>query len=278
MDKNLLRVDDPTYQTLSDFIHHPFGVPFTDVGEKLNPKYEKFKSMISVVGYSILDESYYIHIKVPSESQPGKFYDVVIQFMPQNRDMIKEHTLDNHVIQFFSNSPSFIYKYAALYKLHGYMIDALQEKLDPQYADRLPELSNAEMKLMYDKSIYFAVKFLFENRLTYLSKSGLRYSKKLSFRDLVDSIVDNETSLKTSAYDVEKKAIEEGRVDRSKIEKEVNKLLGKRPTGNSVHKKKGATRSTLTTPGGTVSNPVRSKITGKSKKGKISSTTSTKKR
>ena len=275
MDQNLLKVDDPVYQTLSDFLVHPFGVAVTDVGEKLNPKYEKFKSLISVVSYSILDESYYIHVKVPSESQPGKTYDVVIQFMPKTETMEKEQNLNSYVIQFFSNSPSFIYKYAALYKLHGYMIDALQEKLDPNYANALPEKANAKMELMYDKSIYFATKYLFENRLTYLSKSSLRYTKKISFRELVDSILDNESSLKTSAYDVEKKAIAEGKVDRSKVEKAVNKLLGnKRPPGININQKKVATKSTLTDS----RSVVKPKKTGTSKKGKISPTISTKRR
>ena len=277
MDKNLLRVDDPVYQTLSDFLVHPFGVPFTDAGEKLNPKYDKFKNLISVKGYSVLDESYYVHVKVPSESQPGKFYDVVIQFMPATNTMEKEHMLDNYVIQFFSNSPSFIYKYAALYKLHGYMIDALQEKLDPEYADRLPENANKEMKLMYDKSIYFATRFLYDNRLTYLSKYALRYTRKLSFRELIDSISDNKSSLQTSAYDVEKKAIEEGRIDRSKVEKEVKRLLGKKPSGNHVVQKKSAVRSTMTNSLGERTNPVKTKITGKSRKGKHKATTSTRK-
>ena len=255
MDQNLLKVDDPVYQTLSDFLVHPFGVAVTDVGEKLNPKYEKFKSLISVVSYSILDESYYI--------------------MPKTETMEKEQNLNSYVIQFFSNSPSFIYKYAALYKLHGYMIDALQEKLDPNYANALPEKANAKMELMYDKSIYFATKYLFENRLTYLSKSSLRYTKKISFRELVDSILDNESSLKTSAYDVEKKAIAEGKVDRSKVEKAVNKLLGnKRPPGININQKKVATKSTLTDS----RSVVKPKKTGTSKKGKISPTISTKRR
>ena len=244
MDNNLLRVDDPVYQTLSDFLVHPFGVAFTDVGEKLDPKYTKFKSLISVVSYSILDDSYYIHVKVPSESQPGKTYSVVVQFMPQTETMTKEHTMDNYVIQFFSNSPSFIYKYAALYKLHGYMIDALQEKLDPDYADTLPEKANKEMKLMYDKSIYFATKYLYENRLTYLSKSALRYTRKLQFRAFVDSILSNKDSLKVDAYSVEKKAMEEGKLDKSKIEREVNKLLGRRPKGKSSITKKVPSKST----------------------------------
>lgn len=277
MDKNLLRVDDPVYQTLSDFLVHPFGVPYTDEGQKLDGKYEKFKSMISVEGYSILDESYYIHIKVPSESQPGKTYDVVVQFMPQTKTMEKDSNLDFYVIQFFSNSPSFIYRYAALYKLHGYMIDALQEKLDPDYADTLPDKTNTEMKLMYDKSIYFACKFLYENRLTYLSKSALRYTKKLSFRQLIDSIDDNKSSLSSSAYDIEKKAVAEGKVDRSKVEKTVGRLFDKkRPQGNSVLKKKTHVLSTLQD---VDKNPtVKPKKTPTAKKGKVSPKTSTKRK
>ena len=272
MDKNLLKVDDPVYQTLSEFLFHPFGVSINSESEKYNSKYEEFKSMISVVGYSVLDESYYIHVKVPSESQPGKKYDVVIQFIPQTKTMVKEHTLDSYVIQFFSNSPGFIYKYAALYKLHGYMIDALQEKLDPEYADKLPEQANSDMKLMYDKSIYFATKFLYENRLTYLSKSGIRFSNKLSFRQLVDSIISNKESLKETAYDIERKAVEEGKVDRRKIEKSVGKRVGKTSHNSSITHKSGKT-STSKNP----LSPIKPKITGKARKSKTKPKTSTRK-
>lgn len=276
MDKNLLRVDDPVYQTLSDFLVHPFGISITDEGEKLNPKYEKFKSLIKVVGYSILDESYYIHVKVPSESQPGKTYDVVIQFMPKTDTMIKEHTLDFYVIQFFSNSPSFVYKYAALYKLHGYMIDALQEKLNPEYADTLPEQANKNMELMYDKSIYFATKFLYDNRLTYLSKSALRYTRKLQFRDLVDSVLTTEDSMKSTSYDVEKKAREEGRVDRSLVEKSVKRIIGDKDRNRASQKTniKSPTRSTLSD----YHNPIKPKTTGMTKKKKVVAKRSTTKR
>ena len=244
MDKNLLKVDEPRYQTLSDFLIHPFGVPSSDLDSKYAEAYKKTRELMSVEGYSVLDESYYIHIKVPSESQPGKKYDVVIQFIPQTNTMTKEHMLDNYVIQFFSNSPSFIYKYAALYRIHGYMIDALQEKLDPEYKDKLPEKSNTEMKLYCDKSIYLAGRYLLDNRYKFMSKSALRFAGqgKIPFRKLVDSIITNKESLAETAYDIEQKAKEEGKVDKRKVQKQVNRILGN--NGIGILPKKTPTRST----------------------------------
>jgi hypothetical protein len=257
------------YQTLSEFFYNPFGVDASKEIQKLSPKYEKSKARIELHGYAILDDSYYFHIWIPSDSQPGKKYDVVIQFLPPKGIEI-ESTLDHYVIQFFSNSPSFIYKYAVLYKEKGYMIDALQSKLDPEYAGKAPVVSNAQLALSIDKSIYFAVRFLYENRLTYLSKPSLRYVTKFDFRFLVSSIDDNKTSLGRTAYDIEKEAIKEGKSDRDKITKKVKKALGiKTPEDDNrgIGKKSKKTAVTSTITGGRKS-PIQSKKQpiGKNKK------------
>ena len=246
MDKNLLNVDKPSYQTLSDFLVHPFGVPVTDLDDKYMESYRKYKALISVAGYSVLNDDYYIHIKIPSESSPGKFYDVVIQFIPQSKTMTLEHMLDNYVIQFFSNSPSFIYKYAALYRIHGYMIDVLQEKLDPEYKDKLPEKSNAKMELNCDKSIYLACKFILENRYKYMSKTAIRFAGagKIPFRKLVENIITNKESLAQTAYDIEQQAVKEGKIDKRKIEKTVGRLISDKP-GIGIKAKKTHTDSTF---------------------------------
>jgi len=222
---------EPMYQTLSEFYEKPFGNPFPKRDE-FNKKYERFKLLIVVLNYAVLDDSYYIHLRIPSESSPGKSYDVVIQFLPQSDVVKNQLSLDNYVVQFFSNSPSFVYKYAVLYKNYGYMIDALQSKLDPEYANKLPEKTNKDMDLTYEKSLYFAVKFLLERKAVYLYKPALKFQKKKDFKDLVSSIEDNKSSLKRSLSDIEKEAEEEGKIDIKKIEKQVQKRLGVRDNNN----------------------------------------------
>lgn len=159
------------FQTLGEFINSPFGNgrPMSD------SKYDMMMSgmKLQVEGFTTMEKSYYIHMKIPSSSNKGTFYDVIIRFFPQNKSMEKELTLQNYWIQFFSNSPSFMYKYAVLYKQHGYLIENLYNKMDPKYLDTLPEKTNADMVLTYDKSLYIACKYLASHKFKLLTKLGV---------------------------------------------------------------------------------------------------------
>lgn len=269
----------PVYQTLKDFYDKPFGVAMTN-RDVLNSKYAKFQNLMKFHSYSILDDSYYIHIKVPSESSPGKTYDVVIQFIPPSDAISRERRLDNYVIQFFSNSPGFIYKYAVVYKVKGYMIDALQEKMDKEYADKLPTQTNADMKLEVDKSIYFAVKFLMEHNMSYMSKIGIMPFGKRPFEEFVKGVIPNKDMLNTSMNDVKDRAIEEGKVDKDKIRKSVSKKLRKAsPPGFGHRPKISRTNTTVKNEDGSYyHSTVKSGIKSIKPKGKITAKRSTTKR
>ena len=195
---------DLIYQTLSEFIKMPFGKYDNENYSRLNTKYNSDKSKIKIKNVIEYKDTFMIHLKIPSESKPGEFYDVVIQFLPGDESMKKELTIQNYYIQFFSNSPSFIYRYAVLYKTMGFMIDAFQEKMDQAYANTLPSKTNAEMKLTYDKSLFYACKFLLDNNARYLSKPFLRAMPKVNFHKFVDEVFDyNGNKPNYSIYDLE---------------------------------------------------------------------------
>lgn len=160
------------YQTLKEFLLSPFGT-IQDVNKtlKYNIRYDSLKSKIHIEGYTSVTDDYYIHIKVPSESDTTRIYDVIIRFFLPNRKAFDN--LGKYFVQFFSNSPGFMYQYAVLYRIHGFLIEDLYNKMDPDFINKLPEKSNPNMKMMYDSSIYFACKFLNENSFQYLSKFGL---------------------------------------------------------------------------------------------------------
>ena len=183
------------YQTISQFMRSPFN---RDADMEKNASYERAyntfirNNKIRIAGYTQIEESYYIHIKVPSESQKdNKYeYDVVIRFFSTDPEVLKQSTLDQYSIQFFSNSPGFMYRYAVLYKQQGYLIEALYDKLDPEFKNKLPEKTNPNMEVSYDKSIYFACKFISERKFRLLNKRGiiLQHKKKpaLFFVDISD--------------------------------------------------------------------------------------------
>ena len=229
------------YQTIKDFMYSPFGDSSSmDKDESYKKLYEEFVRhlRIYVAGFTSIDDNYYVHIRVPSETQKDNRYeyDVVIKFFTDKPELKHSISLRQYYMQFFSNSPGFIYRYAALYKKHDYLIKELYDKLDPEYADTMPEKTNSDMKVSYDKSIFFACKYLSDLRFKYLNKIGpLQRRKKTPekfFSDISDfksvkfdqDLMNTERKLRR---DIEKNRIEERRKSADKkyqLEKQMPKL------------------------------------------------------
>lgn len=189
---------EPKFQTLDEFLRTPFGRQDLELkNQDYDRKYTKFLSenRIRLIAYTIIEGSYYMHLKVPSESAKAEnyYYDVVIRFFALSKEVESQASLRNYYVQFFSNSPSFIYKYAVLYRKHGALIEFLFDKMNPEYADTLPEQANKTLEISYDKSIYFAARYLSDHKFRYLNKFGSLLQRKRSPKVFLSSIRDFET-------------------------------------------------------------------------------------
>lgn len=220
----------------------PFGNGTAqDKLEKYKSLYIENKDKIILNAHTKIEDAYYFHVKVPSASQKdgNVYYDVVIRFFTDNPEVKKSSHLRDYYIQFFSNSPGFIYNYAVLYKNYGFLIDSLYIKMDPRYFNKLPEKTNKKLEVSYDKSIYFACKFLNEKKFKVLLKFGIPFGKKLPPDKFFQEIKDFQT-IKVDSFmlNMERKT----RRDLSKsFDKEDSDTNGKT---NSPHKKV-ATTSTI---------------------------------
>ena len=200
------------YQTLSQFLANPFGAGKSS-SEKISEYERKYKDFLNtnkiyLEGYCKMEDSYYMHIRVPSESnKDGKMeYDVVIRFFTDKMMIKAERTLQNYYVQFFSNSPGFMYHYAVLYKQKGFLIEQLYDKMDPEFFDKLPEKTNPDMKLSFDKSIFFACKYLSEHTFRYLNKLGVIANKLKKPDKFFSDISDFKTvKVSTELLSIEKK-------------------------------------------------------------------------
>lgn len=204
------------YQTLSEFMASPFGSKANIARDKqYDTMYQNFikSNSIYIKAYSVIEDSWYILVRVPSESQKGLVeYDVVIRFFTEDPDIKNENHLRNYKIQFFSNSPGFIYHYAYIYYKNGFLIKDMYSKSDTQSITNPPNKTNPNMSLSYDKSIYFACKFLSTNKFGKLNKNGsigtkLPYSSFFSeistFKDvsMYNQILSEEKKLKRQISD-----------------------------------------------------------------------------
>lgn len=185
-------------QTLEQFLDAPFYQRNTQQKHlQYESRYQSYKraNRIRIRAVVEVDHNYFIHFKVPSESSKEKFdYDVVIQFTPPDDEHAMSPSLRNYWVQFFSNSPGFVYKYASLYKIQGYLIETLQMKFAPGTLDKLPDKANASYSLYFDSSIYYACRFMVDNKLTYFSKIALTFWKRSNFSQFVDGIKDFQSS------------------------------------------------------------------------------------
>lgn len=184
-----------TFQTFDGFMRMPFQNDRQILkNSNYNRMYEEYRSenRIYLNAYTEVEGSYYVHIKVPSITlKDGKYeYDVVLRFFTDKPEVQKSSSLVDYYIQFFSNSPGFMYRYAVLYKYHHLLIELLYDKLDPEYKDQMPEKTNPNMELSYDKTIYFACKFISEHKFRVLNKRGILLQKKVKpvkfFSDISD--------------------------------------------------------------------------------------------
>lgn len=188
----------PDYQSLPEFLTNPFELDKFEKDSSYDIKYNEFmhSNKIKVHSSFKLDENYLIHVKVPSESSEGVLYDVVIEFFPESDMARKEMTLEHYSVKFFSNSPGFVYKYAYVYKQKGYFIDGFEDKLG-EATTTAPAHTNIDENLGYDKSIYFASKYLMDKKFLHLSK-GAQYLTRTRNWDKFVSDVKSSDDIKSS--------------------------------------------------------------------------------
>lgn len=118
--------------------------------------------MIKVKNLVKMDKDLIIHIAIPSEVFLSElFYDVVIRFMNVSDTGITDKT---HV-QFYSNSPAFLFTFAYTYNTNGLLYDRMINKVGKFALTTPPMKTNPKRILGLEKSLYFAVE--------YIKKSGI---------------------------------------------------------------------------------------------------------
>lgn len=224
-------------QTLTEFLDAPFGNKNTQKHLDYETRYMKYKkeNKIKVVSTLVLNENYFIHLHVPSESQkpvkkqllqePPLVYDVVIQFFTSNEEVKRQNNLKNYYVQFFSNSPGFVYKYATLYKLQGYLIESLMDKFSPGALDTLPEKANKDYELYYDSTIYYACRYLIDRQVNLFGKFTYRIMMVKSPQQFINGIQDFESvNITRDVAKIEKNLKQEIEKDTKLSQEQKNKL------------------------------------------------------
>lgn len=179
------------YQTLNQFMKNPFGlkpqeIPYAWRNNSLHLIETGKIRLMQILEY---EGSYFYNIEVPSESNPNLHYDVVIQFIPPTSDLTKKGHIRDYYVKFFSNSPGFVYKYAALYYAEGFLIDSLMSKLGEDFI-QAPTKTNPKMELAMDKSIYYAASLIIRNDFYFSFKDSFTAKRTKNVQKFLEGVLE----------------------------------------------------------------------------------------
>ena len=130
-------------------------------------------------------KKYYVYTKLPSESNPGFFYDVVIEFdkPSKNNDdgKFNDNDLSKYNVKFFSNDFNFVYTYAYAFKEHGLTIPELELKLPFRSLTTKANVRNPGNTIGWVKSFYIV--YLLMQRKNLLSKANFEMVCRGTFQN-----------------------------------------------------------------------------------------------
>lgn len=136
----------------------------------LDEQYLQLYSKMSVKWYVIDDKYYLAHVKVPSKSRDRLWYDVLLEF---DIDTLRDDTvstINNANVRVFSNCPSFAYTYANVFNHNGDLIDWVSTKYPRDIITKRPEIRNPYKIVSYERSLYFAIRYVLSNGRNYKAK------------------------------------------------------------------------------------------------------------
>lgn len=228
--------------TLEEYISNPMGknnATFTPlIREAMKNNYKaKFDNVMlrekGKMGYYLYrdrsNNTYYIHLKVPSETVPNFYYDTVFKFFTtSDNDTGGGKNLEKYDVQFYSNDPAFVFTHAHTFMEKGLFLNELAIRMSKEAIKNKAVEKNPNDSVGYVKSIYFAYLYMQERGLlktiSYLSAENFNAVKlasmvmsadlKIALREEEEKkrdkrkkvVVDKDLAKKLNKYDLSDRA------------------------------------------------------------------------
>lgn len=158
--------------------------------------------------YNEKDNTYWAHIKVPSEVVPKFYYDVVFKFYADASVADGGENLNKYFVKFFSNDPAFVFTYAHVFYENDLLIKELTSKMSKLALKKAPKEKNPLNAVGYVKAIYFAYLYMKDRGLFKQSRFKAE-STKFNRATLLSDVEEADSK-------VEKRQEEENKLNRKK--------------------------------------------------------------
>ena len=167
--------------TIGDLLQNPTGsgsavmasrkVIIADLDNRFLKLMHTHNNYMEVRCFKSKQEEYIFKVKVPAETLPNLFYDVVIMLTPnceskEDSDSIRgDRTLNRYRLKLFSNSPNFMFTYTYVLNNNNMIVPKLKHKCSPRALTEPPTIKNPVESYGFEKSCYFACKYIKEKGL-----------------------------------------------------------------------------------------------------------------
>ena len=246
---------------IREYMDNPLGKGATIPGkqfivEDYNNRFHKLVMEKEIqMNVFISGNRYFYHFLIPTESDKrDNNYDIVIELSSNEKHSLIDNSLLNYDIKFFSNCPSFTYTYAYAYNMNGLLIPELGKLYEDIVLKRPPVSRNPGIITNYEKSIFFACKYILDDKnlldKKYINKIAsklprdyfkkqIRTSSKIEYeikasraKFIIDKKDKNKNAVSRTNRDFGEKRIKSTAKGVNRI-KSTNKITASKSTGKS---------------------------------------------
>lgn len=177
---------------IAEYMQNPLGkgasvLMLNTTRKMLDDEYAKIVSQITHTWYSLQDKYYIAHIKIPSKSADKLMYDVLIEVdstsIPKQAAVI-----NNSKCRVFSNCPSFVFTYAYVFDKNHDIIPWAKKKYNQKVFDFNPVKRNPIEMRNYERSLYFAIKYITSNGRNYKAGINLNMTRIRSHLQILTNV------------------------------------------------------------------------------------------
>lgn len=232
---------------IQEYLKNPIGkgssvFMLSDLQAALDEQYKDIVNKIRITWYTIAKKYLVAHVQIPSRSVDKLFYDVLIEI---NIDSIPGSStiINGGSARVFSNCPSFTFTYAKVFLDRGDLIPWTKKKYNTAVFASDPDKRNPLKITGYERSLYFAIKYITTNGRNYKNKIKLNTHAVKDVNDVLKAIKSSDDIL--DLYQRGKKS-QKDKDSNTKTQKPgvpSPENQGKKPLSSKFPNKKGRVKS-----------------------------------
>lgn len=232
---------------ISEYMKNPLGkgasvLMLSTTRKALDDEYATIAAQITHKWYNLNNKYYIIHIKIPSKSISQLYYDVLLEF---DADSIPKQVtvINNGKCRVFSNCPSFTFTFAYVFNKNKDIIPWTKKKYNSLVFKSNPAKRNPAEIRNYEKSLYFAIKYITTNGRNYIAGINMNVNRIHSYYQILNNLQSSDDI--TNAYHSKKNA--EKTSSKNILKNEKNKSASLLTNAQSKSKKGAASKTKTVT-------------------------------